>query len=138
MSNNFGVAESLNNSKLKTNNSFSLGGLNFRGFAFRGIGPISNNIYLGGNKYFTTTLGYGSSFIFDEKDNINLKLFYTIGSIWDSEYTNDNDFKLRSSAGISFDLITVVGPVSFSFASPIDKESTDKIDEFTFSIGTTF
>ena len=138
MNNNFGLAESLDSSKLKTNNSFSLGGLNFRGFAFRGIGPISNNIYLGGNKYFTTTLGYGSSFIFDEKDNINLKLFYTVGSVWDSEYTNNNDFKLRSSAGISFDLITVVGPVSFSFASPIEKESDDKIDEFTFSIGTTF
>ena len=138
MNNSFGIAESLDSSKLKTVNSFSLGGLNFRGFAFRGIGPISNNIYLGGNKYFTTTIGYGSSFMFDEKDNINLKLFYSIGSLWDSEYSNDNDFKLRSSVGVSFDLITVVGPVSFSFASPIEKESSDKVDEFTFSIGTSF
>ncbi len=138
MNNSFGIAESLDGSKLKTVNSFSLGGLNFRGFAFRGIGPISNNIYLGGNKYFTTTVGYGSSFIFDEKDNINLKLFYSVGSLWDSEYSNDNDFKLRSSVGVSFDLITVVGPVSFSFASPVEKESSDKVDEFTFSIGTSF
>jgi outer membrane protein insertion porin family len=136
--NNFGISESLDGSKLKTNNSFSLGGLNFRGFDFRGIGPISNNIYLGGNKFFTTTLGYGSSFIFDEKDNINLKFFYTMGSVWDSEYTNNNDFKLRSSAGVSFDFITVIGPVSFSFAFPIEKESTDKTDEFTFSIGSSF
>jgi len=96
--NDLGLADSLN-SKLKTINTFSLGGSNFKGFDYRGIGPKRNNAYLGGNKYFTSTIGYGGSFLFDEKDNINLRVFYTTGSVWDSDYTDDNKFKLRSSVG---------------------------------------
>ena len=64
ISNKLGLADSFSGS-LKTKNTFSLGGLNFKGFDYKGIGPFSDNIYLGGNKYFTSTIGYGSSFIFD-------------------------------------------------------------------------
>ena len=46
--------------------------MNFKGFDYRGIGPFDNKVYLGGNKYVTSTIGYGSSFLFDEKDNINI------------------------------------------------------------------
>ena len=74
LNNNYGYAKSLN-SKLKTINAFGLGGLNFKGFDYKGIGPYDGNIYLGGNEYFTSTIGYGSSFIFDDKDNINIKFF---------------------------------------------------------------
>lgn len=137
ITNNLGMADSFNGN-LKTINAFSLGGLNFKGFDYRGVGPIDNKIYLGGNKYFTTTLGYGSSFLFDDKDNVNLKLFTTFGSIWDSDYSSNNDFELRSSAGISFDLLTAVGPISFSYAVPLQKQDNDKIREFNFSIGTSF
>ena len=128
----------MNEDKLRTVNAFALGGLNFRGFAFRGIGPKDNDIYLGGNKVFTSTVGYGSSFLFDDKDNVNIKLFYSTGSIWDSEYTSNNDFKLRSSTGVSFDFLTPVGPLSLSYAFPIEKESGDRVKNFNFSIGSTF
>tara|TARA_A100001015_G_C15030598_1_gene733010 strand:+ start:2 stop:2239 length:2238 start_codon:yes stop_codon:yes gene_type:complete len=138
ITNSIGIAESLNEDKLRTINAFALGGLNFRGFAFRGIGPKDSDIYLGGNKVFTSTVGYGSSFLFDDKDNINIKLFYTTGSIWDSEYTSNNDFKLRSSAGVSFDFLTPVGPLSLSYAIPIEKESGDRVKNFNFSIGSSF
>lgn len=137
VNNNYGYAEAYN-SNLKTINSFSLGGNNFKGFDFRGIGPISNNIYLGGNQFFTSTLGYGSSFLFDEKDNIDIKFFLTAGSIWDSDYTTDNEFDLRSSAGISFDFITAIGPISFSYATPLAKKQNDKERQFAFTIGTSF
>ena len=135
--NNFGFADSLVGN-LRTINAYSLGGNNFKGFDYRGIGPNSNNYYLGGNKFFTSTVGYGSSFIFDEKDNINLKLFFTAGSIWGSDYISSNDYKLRSSAGISFDLLTQIGPISLTYASPILKENGDDPRNFTFSIGTSF
>ena len=135
--NNIGLAEPLKG-KLKTKETFNLGGLNFKGFKYNGIGPSnSNNIYLGGNKYFTSTLGYGTKFLFDEKDNVNFKLFTTVGSLWDSDYTNSK-FKLRSSAGISFDFLTAVGPISFSYSVPINKSSTDESDNFNFTIGTSF
>ena len=35
-----------------------------------------------------------------------------MGSIWDSEYSSQNDLELRSSIGISFDFLTVIGPIS--------------------------
>ena len=135
--NNLGIVESLKG-KLKTKETFSLGGLNFKGFKYNGIGPSNpNNIYLGGNKYFTSSIGYGTKFLFDEKDNINLKFFYTVGSLWDSDYVN-SDFKLRSSTGISFDLLTAVGPISLSYSVPINKLNSDESKNFNFTIGTSF
>lgn len=137
LNNNIGIAKSINGN-LKTINAFSLGGMNFKGFDYRGIGPLDSNIYLGGNKFFNTSVGYGSNFLFDEKDNINIKLFYTTGSIWDSDYSNNNEFELRSSVGLSFDILTAVGPISFSYAIPIEKNKDDKVKEFNFSIGSSF
>ena len=137
ISNRYGIADSTNG-RLKTINSFSLGGSNFKGFDYRGIGlKTSNNRYLGGNQYFTSTIGYGSTFLFDQKDDIYIKFFYTIGSLWDSDYANQ-EFKLRSSLGTSFDILTAVGPISFSYALPIQKSLNDNERRFNFSIGTAF
>ncbi len=136
LNNNYGYAKSIN-AKLKTINAYYLGGMNFKGFDYKGIGPYDGNIYLGGNEYFTSTLGYGSSFIFDDKDNINLKFFITTGSIWNSDYTS-SDIDLRTSIGTSLDFITPIGPISFSFASPIEKKDSDKTRSFNFSLGTSF
>lgn len=135
ISNKFGLAESFSGN-LKTKNTYSLGGLNFKGFDYKGIGPFSDNIYLGGNKYFTSTIGYGGTFLFDKKDNVIFKLFTTTGSIWDSDYSN-NDFKLRSSMGLSIDFMSVI-PISISYAVPIQKELSDKSRSFNFTIGTSF
>ena len=135
--NDIGLADSYN-SNLKTINSFSLGGSNFKGFDYRGIGPKRNGAYLGGNSYFTSTVGYGGSFLFDEKDNVNLRLFHTIGSIWGSDYTSDNEFKLRSSVGLSLDFLSQVGPISLSYAIPIEKEQNDISREFNFTLGASF
>ena len=134
--NNIGYSESFS-SKLKTNNSFSLGGNNFKGFDFRGIGPKVDGIYVGGNQYITSTLGYGISFIFDEKDNVNIKLFTTAGSLWGSDYSN-NQFELRATAGISLDFITAIGPISFSYALPLQKSDNDIERPFSFTIGSSF
>ena len=97
--NNFGLAESFSGN-LTTMNSFSLGGLNFKGFDYRGLGIFDDNVYLGGKKYFTSTIGYGSTFLFDKKDNMNFKLFYSFGSIWDNDYSTNDDFQLRSSFAV--------------------------------------
>ena len=136
ISNNIGHTDSLDGN-LKTSNTFSLGGMNFKGFDYRGIGSFDGSIYLGGNNYFTSTIGYGDNFLFDEKDNINLKFFYTLGSIWGSDYKNNDDVDLRSSIGASIDILSVI-PISLSYAVPIQKNSNDRIREFNFNIGTSF
>ena len=137
ISNRIGLADSFKNN-LKTSNAFSLGGLNFKGFDYRGVGPTDGNIYLGGNNFYTVTLGYGGQFLFDKKDNINFRSFLTSGSIWGSDYSSNNEFKNRLSAGVSMDIMTAVFPISFSYAIPIQKEDEDKERRFNFSIGTSF
>lgn len=137
LSNRFGVADSLNGN-LKTTNVFSLGGLNFKGFDYRGVGPVDQNIYLGGNNFYTSTIGYGGKFLFDKSDNINFRTFITSGSIWGSDYSTNNSFHNRFSAGISIDIMTAVFPVSFSYAIPIEKEDEDNVRRFNFTIGTSF
>ena len=72
------------------------------------------------------------------KDNINVKFFLTTGSIWNSDYVSSSDIDLRTSFGTSFDFITAVGPISFSYAIPIQKNNSDKTRSFNFSIGTSF
>ena len=137
ISNRLGLADSFENN-LKTSNAFSLGGLNFKGFDYRGVGPTDGNIYLGGNNFYTVTLGYGGQFLFDKKDNINFRSFLTSGSIWGSDYSSNNEFKNRLSAGMSMDIMTAVFPISFSYAIPLQKEDEDKERRFNFSIGTSF
>ncbi len=137
ISNRIGLADSFDNN-LKTINAFSLGGLNFKGFDYRGVGPSSGTTYLGGNNFYTVTLGHGGQFLFDKKDNINFRSFITSGSIWGSDYASNNNFENRLSAGMSLDILTAVFPISFSYAIPLQKEDEDKVRRFNFSIGTSF
>tara|TARA_B100001093_G_scaffold53125_1_gene45087 strand:+ start:5474 stop:7699 length:2226 start_codon:yes stop_codon:yes gene_type:complete len=137
LDNKLGISDSFNG-KLKTINAYSLGGLNFKGFDYRGIGKKNtNNNYLGGKKIFTSTLGYGSNFLFDDKDNIYFRVFLTVGSLWDNDYL-DTSFKLRSSIGTSIDFLTPVGPISLFYAIPIEKQPEDLAKNFNFAIGSSF
>ena len=71
-------------------------------------------------------------------DNINIKFFLTTGSIWNSDYITSSDIDLRTSIGTSLDFITPVGPISLSYATPIEKNTTDRTRQFNFIIGTSF
>lgn len=136
--NNLGIAQSLDG-KLKTIDSYSLGGLSFKGFDYRGIGKNNaNNIYLGGSKYFTSTIGLGTNFFLSDNENLYLRFFGTIGSLWDGDYINNDNFNLRSSIGISLDYITPIGPLSIYYGIPIEKEENDKTRKLNFSIGSSF
>ena len=135
--NELGLADSFNG-KLKTIYSYSLGGLNFKGFDYRGVGQFLGNTYLGGNKYLTSTLGLGSNLFFDKRDNIIFKSFVSAGSLWDSDYITDSDFELRSSIGLSLDILTPLAPISISYAVPVIKKQNDKVRQFNFSLGTSF
>ena len=83
-------------------------------------------------------MGIGSNLFFDKKDNLIFKSFISAGSLWGSDYITDTDFKLRSSIGISLDIITPIAPISLSYAVPLIKEQNDKVREFNFSLGTSF
>lgn len=133
-----GIASGLS-SKLKTKDSFSLGG-DFKGFQNSGIGPRDSSLnYLGGSKMYQLTIGYATPFLFDNSDTFILKYFGTVGSIFDSEFISTYNSKSpRVSVGASLDVMTPIGPLSFSLASPISKNVKDKTQSYDFSIGSTF
>lgn len=54
-------------------------------------------------------------------------------------FSNDEDIdtsNIRFSAGIGFNWISPVGPLSISYAVPLNEEEGDEIEKFQFSIGT--
>ena len=133
-----GIASGLSK-KIKTNDSFFLGG-DFKGYQYSGIGPRDSSLnYLGGTKMYQLTVGYATPTLFDNTDTLIIKYFATIGSVFDSEYTSTYNSKTpRASIGVSMDIMTAIGPLSFSLAKPISEQTGDKTQTFDFSIGSTF
>ena len=59
----FFIGDIRDGDRLKTVDSLSLGGRNFKGFDFRGIGPKDNlSNYLGGKKRYILSIGHTSTF----------------------------------------------------------------------------
>jgi len=112
-----------------------------RGFERGKIGPIDNSDYIGGNYATSVNLSTNLPQIVSDFENIDLSYFIDFGSVWGVDYDAsiiNDDFKIRASTGIGIDLITPVGPLTFSFTQPILKESSDKEETFRFNLGTTF
>ena len=72
--------------------------------------------------------------------NLDVSLFVDTANIWGVDYDGkiDDSNVLRSSAGVSLDVGTPIGPLSFSLSSALSKASTDKTESFRFNLGTTF
>ena len=67
-------------------------------------------------------------------------IFMDIANIWGVDYDSslNDSSKIRSSIGLGVDWFTVVGPLNFSLAYPITKDSNDITESFRFNLGTTF
>ncbi len=52
--------------------------------------------------------------------------------------SNNNPAGLRHSIGVSLTWLTPLGLLEFSWAQPIGQKAGDEIENFTFSIGTSF
>jgi outer membrane protein insertion porin family len=111
-----------------------------RGFVMGKIGPIDNSEYVGGNYAAAVNLSTNLPFILKENDRIDFNYFIDFGNVWGVDYSKDIDDSnsLRSSTGIGANVLTPIGPLSFSYALPITKKNTDKTEAFRFNIGTTF
>ena len=112
-----------------------------RGFKSGQVGPIDeSNDYIGGNYVSTINLSTTLPQILPSFQNTDFSLFIDAANIWGVDYNSslDKNNKIKSAAGIAIDLLTPVGPLSFSFSTPITKSSTDKTESFRFNLGTTF
>ncbi len=110
-----------------------------RGFVNGGVGPKDGDDYIGGNYYAVLNFNSTLPQILPNSQNIDISTFIDIANIWGVDDSSlDESSEIRSSVGLGVDWFTPVGPLSFSFAQPISKSSTDKTETFRFNLGTTF
>mgnify|MGYP001184484316 FL=1 len=111
-----------------------------RGFQKGKVGPIENSDYIGGNYVSTLNLSTNLPTILSTVENIDFSYFIDIANVWGVDYDSsiDDANAIRSSTGIGLDLLTPIGPLSFSLTHPISKKSTDKTETFRFNLGTQF
>jgi outer membrane protein insertion porin family len=111
-----------------------------RGFQPRGIGPVDNGDHIGGNNL--ATLSLKSTFPNPVPENLraNTFIFFDIGNVWGADYSDliSDSSKIRSSTGVAVDVMSPVGPLSFTYSIPLSKASTDKEQKFLFNIGSSF
>ena len=111
-----------------------------RGFEKGKIGPIDNNDFIGGNYVSSFNLSTNLPFVLPTLENVDFNLFIDAANVWGVDYDSsiDDSSKIRSSTGLGMNLLTPVGPLSFSLTQPITKKSTDKTETFRFNLGTSF
>ena len=133
------AANSLTGDDIKLSERLYIPQKKLRGFVRGKVGPKDGSDYIGGNYY--TTMNFNTSLpqVFPSLQNLDVGAFLDIANLWgvDDASLNDSN-ELRSSVGIGVDWFTPVGPLSFTFAQPITKGSTDTTETFRFNLGTTF
>ena len=111
-----------------------------RGFEFRGVGPVDNGDHIGGNNLAAISLKSTFPNPIPEGLKANTFLFYDMGNVWGADYSDiiSSSSKIRSSTGVALDLMSPIGPLSFTYSIPISKSSSDKEQRFLFNIGSSF
>ncbi len=110
-----------------------------RGFEPGKIGPKDGNEYVGGNIGSALNLNTTLPNVLSGYENVDLSLFLDAASLWEVDYDSSlESSNIRSSTGLAVNWFTPVGPLTFSYAIPINSESTDKKETFRFKIGTSF
>ena len=111
-----------------------------RGFEKNKVGPVDNDDYIGGNYLSALNMSATLPNILEGLDNLDVGIFLDAANLWGIDYNSslDDKSKIRSSAGVALNLITPIGPLSFSFANALSKSSSDKTETFRFNLGTQF
>jgi len=122
--------------------NYYIGGIgSVRGFQSGAIGPQDANGYaLGGTRkaVASTELLFPFPGMRDNK-SVRMSLFADVGTLWDTAGAQTTpESGLRYSTGAALTWLSPVGPMKFSFAVPMHKKETDKVERFQFQLGTVF
>ena len=111
-----------------------------RGFQKGKVGPIDSGDYIGGNYAAALNLSTNLPGVLSTLENFDFSYFIDAANVWGVDYdsTIDESNKIRSATGIALDYLSPIGPLSFSWAVPLTKTSSDKTETFRFNLGTTF
>ncbi len=146
-----GAIQGLGGQGVRSNYGFFLGGNNFRGFEYAGIGPrtISNGSavggsIIGGKYYYVGTAEFMFPLGLPKELGINGILFSDNGMVKGVDPISRQNSsiadsgKMRSSYGLSIAWSSPMGPIRLDFAKVAKKEVYDRTQNFRFSFGTTF
>jgi len=136
----FKASNSLTNDNIKLSERLFIPSRRLRGFENGKIGPKDGEDFIGGN--FMSSINFNSTIpqLFPNAQNFDFVFFIDVANVWGVDYDSslDENNDIRSSIGIGVDWLTVVGPMNFSLAQPISKNSGDITETFRFNLGTTF
>ncbi len=128
---------------LRLNDRFFLGGTNFRGFAFSGVGArdVTTGDALGGNYYYQSTAELTFPLGLSKEVGIRGRAFVDAGAVFD---TDDQGAGIRDSSdprisiGLGLTWASVLGPLRLDFGYAVLKKDFDEDQTFSFSFGTRF
>ncbi len=132
-------ANSINNKNIKLSERIAIPSSRLRGFEYGRVGPKDGDDFIGGNYAYSLNFTSSLPYIFEDSQNFDLLFFADVANIWGVDYNSSiKGDGTRSSLGIALDWMTPVGPMNFSFAYPISKQTGDRTETFRFNLGTTF
>jgi outer membrane protein insertion porin family len=136
-----GWGQGLSNRPYPLFKNYFVGGLgSVRGFQQSSLGPSdsTNSLYLGGPQKIVLNAELMAPFPGAGNDRtLRLFAFADVGRAFgENEKINFNE--LRSSIGVGLSWISPMGPLRFSYALPMKRQVTDKIQRLQFQIGTSF
>ncbi|MFZ9180505.1 MAG: outer membrane protein assembly factor BamA [Rickettsiales bacterium] len=141
---NAGLIEGIGEDVLIQNN-FYLGGNDFRGFDFFGMGPRTvNGEPLGGKKYYVGTAEFRFPLGLPRELGIYGALFWDNGVLTGVEKNlkTQNEIldkaEYRSSVGLSIAWASPVGPIRLDFSKILQQAKQDRTQRFNFNLGTNF
>ena len=120
--------------------NFYAGGIgSVRGFTPSSLGrryldgtPAGGQVRMVGNAEFLFPLpGSGAD------RTLKTFLYVDVGNVYETAEQVDLA-SLRASAGVGLSWFSPVGPIKFSFGSPLKKEATDRVQRFQFQVGSGF
>jgi outer membrane protein insertion porin family len=136
---------------VRSNYGFFLGGNNFRGFQYAGVGPrtsVNGNAkggdVIGGKLYYVGTAEFMFPLGLPRELGINGILFSDNGTVKGVDQINKkgtnvaDSGSLRSSYGFSVAWASPLGPIRLDFSKVAKQEIYDQTQNFRFSFGTTF
>ncbi|MEY3778229.1 MAG: outer membrane protein assembly factor BamA [Betaproteobacteria bacterium] len=137
----FGWGQGLSNRPYPLFKNYFVGGLgSVRGFQQSTLGPsdTTNSLYLGGPKKIVMNAEMLAPFPGAGNDRtLRLFAFTDVGRAF-GEHEKISLSELRSSYGVGLSWISPMGPLRFSYAMPMRRQVTDKIQRLQFQIGTSF
>jgi outer membrane protein insertion porin family len=121
-------------------NSYAGGLGSVRGFESNTLGPKEEEtgLYVGGPKRVNANFEILAPFPGSGNDRtLRMYAFVDAGNVFGA---NDpiSFSDLRSSVGVGISWISPIGPLRISYAKPIKKAETDKLQKIQFQIGTSF